>query len=362
MRTVDRYLLRELALPFAAGVFGFLLIFVGALLFTLLDLVVKSGTPFLLLAKLVALKVPYLMVHVLPYATLFAICLAVNRMARESEITAMRVAGVSLRRLMAPLALAALCVSLLSLFLSEKVSPATNHEAMRIYRLALLGPARPDLKQDVFFSAQGYTFYVRQVEKGSDGRFLLTDVMMYEGPAHGERFPVLTTARRATAEANATTWVLTEGVQIRLDASGFSSQEWAFKRMTLDLEKGIEQYWADQKMPDEMSSAELRKQIDLFGKGGIDVASLKVDYLSKLAFPFACLVLTLLSMPLTVHFSRGGPSMGFLVVVGLFFLYYNAYFLTKMLGSAGILPPLLAAWGPNVVFGALGLALLRREE
>lgn len=361
MRTLDRYLLRELALPFLAGLGGFLLIFIGTFLFTILDLLVRK-VPVALLAKLVLYRVPFLVVHVLPYATLFAVCLAMSRLVREGEVTAIRMSGTSLVRVVWPLALAGLAVSLVSLLLSEGVSPVTNHVSMGIYRQLLLGPTRPDLRQDVFFRAQDYTFYVRRVERSSEGRYVLTDVMVYEPRPERRRFPALTTARSATADGSGLRWRLRDGARIELGADGFSSREWTFDELTLDLQSGIEDYLAEQKTPEEMSAGELRRQIELFGKGGIEVSSLKVDYQAKLAFPFACLVLTLLSVPLTVHFSRGGPSMGFLVVIGLFFLYYNTYFLAKVLGSSGLVAPALAAWGPNVVFGALGLALLRREE
>ena len=358
MTILDRYLARELIIPFLAGIAGFVTMMIPTILFGMLDLISSRDVPFGVVAKAVMLRLPGLMVWAPPIATLFGVSLAVSRLTRDNEVSAIRMAGVPLRRLMVPLLAAGAAASFASLFLNEVVSPWTNRRFMRAWREIVTSQNVPDVQQDVFFSSEGYYFYVRKVEKSGENEFRLRDVMVYEPRSSG--FPVFTTAR--AAESTGTVWVLRDGFQVYFDAQGRSQAEVPFKEMTLNLQRTPEDMYLSQRLPEEMSAPELRRQIDLYRRSGISVGSLEVEYQFKFAIPFACIVLALVGMPLAVHFSRFGGFAGLLIGIAISFFYWNAYFLGQKLGAGGRVPPLLAAWGPNLAFSLLGVLLLWREE
>jgi len=111
-----------------------------------------------------------------------------------------------------------------------------------------------------------------------------------------------------------------------------------------------------------MSARELGQQIATFNKSGIDVRGMKLDYHFKFSLPFACLIVAVLAAPLAIKFSRAGGFMGLLLAFILAFLYQVLMAWSRVLGQAGFLPPVMAAWSQNFIFAGLGILLLWREE
>ena len=85
-----------------------------------------------------------------------------------------------------------------------------------------------------------------------------------------------------------------------------------------------------------------------------------VDILSRMAQPFMSIVAVLLGMPFGFHTARKGVFAGILVCLGTFFTYYGLFITGVLLGKNGSLPPLVASWGPNLLFFFIGLILFQR--
>jgi lipopolysaccharide export LptBFGC system permease protein LptF len=79
------------------------------------------------------------------------------------------------------------------------------------------------------------------------------------------------------------------------------------------------------------------------------------------ALPFSCLVMVLLATPLAMHFSRRGAGGGIFLAVCLSALMILSGTVCTAFGEAGMLPPMLAAWLPNLVFAAIGAYLFQRR-
>jgi hypothetical protein len=71
MRILDRYVLRELLPPFVLGLGGFLVILVGDILYTLAEYIVSGRVTFEVVVRLLAYKMPAIMVITFPVSTLF---------------------------------------------------------------------------------------------------------------------------------------------------------------------------------------------------------------------------------------------------------------------------------------------------
>src|SRR5579884_3641361 len=123
MRHLDRYIVGEMVLPFLTGVFAVIMMLVGNTLFALVDLILKNNIPVLMVSRLVVYNIPTLVVLTLPVGVALAAALAVNRLARDSEITAIRMAGVPLVRIFLPIFISGFLVSVLSFWLGERVVP-----------------------------------------------------------------------------------------------------------------------------------------------------------------------------------------------------------------------------------------------
>ncbi len=79
------------------------------------------------------------------------------------------------------------------------------------------------------------------------------------------------------------------------------------------------------------------------------------------ALPFTCLITVLLATPLAVHFSRRGAGGGIFLAVALSASMLLTSTIILAFGESGHLPPMFAAWLPNIVFASIGIYLYRRR-
>jgi len=114
------------------------------------------------------------------------------------------------------------------------------------------------------------------------------------------------------------------------------------------------------KEPNErfMGYSELRTYTDKLQAGGFAILEQQVALARKLAFPFVTLIMTLLAVPFASTIGRSGAMGGVGVGIALAISYWTLISIFAALGAGGALPPLLAAWAPNLLFGAAALYLL----
>lgn len=356
MRILDRYLLAEFAAPFAFAVGAFTLILTSGVLFELADLLLVKRVAAGTVGSLLFYRLPAVVALTLPIGVLFGVMLSVGRFARENELAAMRSAGRSFTRSVAPLLILALLLSSLTYLLNEKVVPATNHAYQTMVReIVLEDPAAP-VDENVFFRAgEDRYLYVGRVDRAAHQ---VWNVLVYQSRPQG--FPVLTSAPRGTYREGE--WRLFDGVTRELDERGFVTRETAFAEMVYRLPSVDRYLLANQKTPEEMSRSELAETISLFAQAGVDLRELRVEYAMKLSLPFAGLVLALFGAPLSAMGRRPGQRAGSAAALAVLFGYYVVTSLSRSLGINGVLPATLAAWLANGLFAGLGAWLVWRAE
>jgi lipopolysaccharide export LptBFGC system permease protein LptF len=107
-----------------------------------------------------------------------------------------------------------------------------------------------------------------------------------------------------------------------------------------------------------MSIAELREQIDTLRNSGYDITKLRVGYFRKFAQAVAPLVMVLLGLPFAFRVGRRGSLYGIGVALLLVLVYWATFAVSNALGLETLLPPAVAAWAPNALYGLLGIYLL----
>lgn len=359
MKILDKYVLKEMIYPFLVSIFAFVVLLVGRVIFDNLEFIIEKRVPFSLVIRLIVYQMPWVIGIVLPLATLFATALAVNRLARDSEITAIRIAGTPIRRIFLPIFVVGIAASLLTLWLGESVTPWANREAQRTVRYIWGLQSVPPIKENVFFESEGYYFYVQKVDRYGLNQVMLRNIMIYEPASRGE-FPMIITAKWAKNEKNI--WSLHDGIQHKIGPDGFTQYEMKFPEMQLNLKRAVSDLWESQRTSDEMGFREMQKQIDVFKGSGREVSRMKVDLHFKLSLPLSCFIFALCAAPLGLKLSRTGSYSGILLGIIIMFLYQNNIWLGKYLGMGGIVPPFIAGWSQNIVFGLVGLYFLIREE
>ena len=101
-----------------------------------------------------------------------------------------------------------------------------------------------------------------------------------------------------------------------------------------------------------MNVRELDSYVNELRQSGFDVVQLVVDLHRKISFPFVTLILTLIAVPFAVTMGPRGALYGIGVGIALACSYWVVMSVFGAIGSAGMLAPILAAWAPNLLFGA----------
>ena len=91
---------------------------------------------------------------------------------------------------------------------------------------------------------------------------------------------------------------------------------------------------------------------------GVDVVRLRVQLHRKLSFPLVSVVMILLGIPFAFVVGRRGALYGIGLSIVIAIVYWTVLSVFEALGSNALLPPPLAAWAPNLLFGAAGLYLM----
>ena len=356
MRTIDRYLLGEMLWPFLGGLLTFVVLITGHMLFLAIGVIVDHHVPLSGVLRYLAYQVPGAAVMALPVASLLASALALNRLAADHEIVALRAGGAGLSRLMAPAAMLGAMATLLSVWLNGELAPRSRQAAQGLLRDIVLQQRALVFKPQHFVdSGRGLQFYAETVDGARDSlgnlyAFLVQPqappVLYWAETAHFVDAAVEATQSRAY-------FLTTGGNLTTLEAEG----------LTMDLT----QVRAGPSLPSDALASQTLGQLRqrLRGPSGagqpVDRQT-SLELHCRLAMAGACLVFALLAGPVALQFGRGQSLVGVLATILVVFVYYVIMIWLRMLGAAGYLPVPVAAYGQDVVLGAAAMVAIWRQR
>jgi lipopolysaccharide export system permease protein len=360
MRLISRYLLKELVAPFfmALGLISFLLLMNKLL--TLVDLVLKHGVPLLSVAKLIAYVLPATFAITVPMSLLVAVLIALGRLAGDLELVALRAGGVSLARLLGPLVLMGLVLSLGMLAFNETVLPRANLSYKVLFYDIVSKRSNVALQERTYVKDfEGLIIYVGS--KDDSGKLLRDVTILKPGAAFTEPLQwIKARTGRLVSE--------TEGFKVYLDlfdgsvhALGGKAGEdltqilFGQSRVDLDIGGALRQLQGGGRQPEEMSMREIARELPPAPDGRR--SHWQTELHKKAAIPFACLAFVLVAFPLGTLTRRGGRLLGFSFAIGLIFAYYLLLSVGQTYGDSGKLPAMLAMWMPNLAMLALAAVL-----
>ena len=353
----DRYILSEMVGPFLVSLGGLLLFILLNLILSLSDLMVDRGVGIAALIHLLVLKLPSLLVLALPVSGLFATFLGLGRLVHDREVIAFEAAGISLRRILLPILLAATLVAGADFALYNWAVPSSEHLYQQTLRGIIFRGGVPHVRANTFFKGEeGEFFYVRSYDEKTG---VLNEVLVYD--VTGKLFPqaksAVTILTAETGEWKGSSWVLDQGKVYGYDHDGTLTYTGSFS--TLEIAAG--QIGADflfgSRTPSEMRIGELRTQIALLRKSGAVVDDLIVECNLKVAMPFATLVFVLFGGAASLIFGWRSRAVGVVISFLLVGLFQGTLLWTQTLGRRGIISPPLGAWLPDILFGVIGIAL-----
>ncbi len=384
MKIVDRYVLRELAVPFLLGIGVFTSILLIVRILKLVEMVVNRGVPFLEMLKLFSYILPAFLEVTLPMALLLAILVAFGRMSADSEIIALRASGFSLYRLLLPVGAFAIGAAVITFFLSVYARPWGNGLLRTgiydIVKARASAGIKPKIFNDEF---AGLVIYVDRIESRADRLYgiLVSDQRDSDkrtaAPEDGGAVGIggmdtagdvnTVYAKSGTIyprpDEQFITLRLYDGGIYSIANRGEGFENTTFNQMdiNLDLSTALADLRSREKDVSELGFAELNRAIAEKHAAGEPSFAERVEWHRKIAIPIACLVFAAIGVPLGIQPTRSVHSRGFSVSLVLIFLYYLLLTLGQNLGERGALPPVIAVWIPNVVLTSVAAYLLSRS-
>jgi LPS export ABC transporter permease LptF/LPS export ABC transporter permease LptG len=354
---LDRYVMRKYTGILALVFLSLLLISFIVTFFERIDKIYENRKPLSLLFQFMIMKTPEFTTYVLPIAALTTALLTIGFLTKFNEVTAMKACGISVYRLVVPVVVLAVLLGVASLFVQERLLPPANRKAEEIWnritdapvqnvgsvsRRWVLGRSKSRIYHFAYFDPRSAVFSGLSVYDLDLARWTL--------------------AKRTSADKA----VLKQGT---LYLSKSWERDFSDERSVGYVEKreatlsGVEDeafFLKEWKEPSQMNARELRAYIREIADLDFEVGRFKVDLAAKVAFPFVCLVMTLLGLPFAFTMGKRGTLVGIGTSIVIAMVFWGAIGIFRSLGYVAILPPFLAAWGPNLIFSLAGLYLLFR--
>lgn len=361
---VNRYIFRELLPPFAINVVFFTIVFLMAQMLKITDLIVNYSVGLGAVLKILLFSAPNFLVYVIPMSIMLAVLLTFLRMSGDNEIIAMKTGGISLYRVLPPVFMFCLCGFLLAFFMSAYGAPIGKH-AIKLHTFKILSNNLDiGLKERTFNdSFKDVMLYVNKIDLKSK---LLIDVFIEDQREKDIVTTVVAPRGRLFAEAGNLIYHLRlfNGTinQVSLEKRSAHSISFDTYDVRLDLKAAMAEAAVEpEKSWKEMPLGELHRYITKIvpgdGQGDSDSKSL-LKYHKIISLPFACFFLGLLAVPLGVQSKSAQRSMGLILGLFFFLIYYLLLSAGHIAGESGRLPPPVAMWLPNIVMGILGFLLL----
>lgn len=353
MRILDRYLLREFSSYLALGLFGFVAILLVVEMFQRIDVFLDEHTAPLLVARYMAYQAPEKIVQILPVAVLLATFLALGQLNKFGELAAMRSAGLSLMRILAPVFAFAVALTIGVFAFNEFVVPAANQARDRTLRQDIEGVRHEEQTEraDVTYLGEGGRIFLMRL-------YLIRERRMHEVSL--QEFRANQLYRRIDAAEGSWDgghWVFTSGIVRTFDEGAESARP--FDRMTVTgIRERPEDFAREERSPAQMSWAELRRYVMRLRASGARVAGHLVDLHLKLALPLVNLIVVMIGGAVATRLRSQSAALGFGLSIAIAIAYYAFVRLGQAFGHTGGLPPYVAAWSGNAVFGLVGAWML----
>jgi len=360
---LSRYVCRHFLVYFCAGLAACAALLLLVELFDRIDQFIGRQVLWIDAAHYLALKLPWMVYQMVPAACLLASVLTFSTLNKHHETVAMRAHGISPLRLTRPLLLLGGVACLGLLVAQEYLLPYTNQGYNLIWRTRIqrvkTDPSLGVFKKGQIWYASAQRIWSAQLSVPLEQRLL--GVTIYTLDAHG-----VIRQRYDAAEAHSAGqgWTLLRGTRRAFDADGlFAGPPEAFTEQRVAFPERFEEISALRKLSEEMGLRETLAHARELRRQGVADPTYLVEFHGKLAYAALCILMAGFGMPLALRMNRsGGTTLALSLTLFCGFAYVMLHNLILALGYNGRLPPALAAWAANGLFGCGGGYLAARLQ
>lgn len=346
-RIIDRYLINEVLSPFVLGLLAFTTIVFSGRLLLITRMILVKGIGFKEILESALFLFPYLLVFTLPMAATVGIILAFMRLSVDHEMTALKTAGLSYSRLLAPILAFSLAVALLTLFLTTYGSPWGQKSTRELLTEVVKKRADLGLQEQTFNTDfKDLMLFVNRVlpQGGKLQGVFINDLREADNP---QTIYAKNGQIRYDPAQGSMILRLSEGLVIRWGPELGNLQTVEFKTYELPLQLFGSQEQVSER---ELSMRQLEEGIKTEPPGSKRYVRLVVELHQRLALPLGAFLLCLLAIPLGLSPRVHGRTWGLVVGLLTFLIYYIVFTASWRLAFSGTLNPSLAPYLADVLF------------
>ena len=350
---LDDYVLRDFGVNLALVLVTFLILLLVFTMFELLGDILRNQVSPIVVGEYLLTVSPYFLYNVAPLSVLLAVLITLGWMQRSNEVTAIKATGISIYRIIAPVLVASACLAAGLFFFDQTYLPHANKRQDALRNQIKGKPAQTYLNPDrKWIFGQHSDIYYYQLFDSERDQFGRLSVFQFD--PHTFQMTRRMYATRAHWEDTLQRWVCTQG-WVR-DLRGAAIEDYhSFDVTTFPWFSEPPTYFKKEvKQSSEMSYQELRRYIRDLQQSGFDVVRLRVQLEKKFAYPAIALVMAVLAVPFSLSAGRRSTVTGVAIAVGIAVVYWTVSGLLEAMGNISQLPPVLAAWSPDLIFGLLG--------
>jgi LPS export ABC transporter permease LptG len=356
---LDDYVLRDFTLYLTMIVAAFLMLLLVFTLFELLGDILRNQVSPLTVGEYLLNVVPYFLYNTTPLSMLLAVLVTFGLLQRSNEITAIKATGISLYRIVVPVLIVSTLVAGV-LFLSDQIYlPYTNKRQDALRNRIKGKPAQTYLRPDRkwIFGQHSDIYYYQFFDPDRD---VFGGVSVFQFDPHTFQITHRITADRARWSESMGRWVYEQGWERSLSGSAIESYRKFDVATYPELAEAPAYFKKEIKQSSEMSYEELRRYIHDLQQSGFDVVRLRVQLQKKIAYPLITLVMAILAIPFALSAGKRSAVAGVATAIGIGVVYWTISGLFEAMGNLSQLPPAVAAWSPDLVFGFIGGYLILR--
>jgi lipopolysaccharide export system permease protein len=305
--------------------------------------------------RYVGLRLPQIIARFLPFSVLLGTILTLITLNQNSEVVAMKAAGMSAHQVLAPLFLAALLVAGISFAFNERIVARANAALTAWQKIEYAEvPPETGIRINVW-TRDGDDLINAGEVRGRGASVTLSDVAIYERN-RGILTSVLRAPKAVVADGG---WQLTE-------ARRFVVRSGVVEKLgTVSAAPGVtpDQFTLANIDPDALPFLELRSAIAELKAAGRPTAALEAVLWHKISGPLSAVLMPLLGAVAAFGLARSGKLFVRAIIgMALGFAYFVADNFALAMGDLGAYTPFLAAWGPFLLFLLIGEMILVRTE
>lgn len=356
-RILDRYILKELLIPFLFGIFILTFLILIHQLLRLMELVIDKGVDLLSVGQIFLILLPSFFLLTIPMAVLMASVMTFNRLSYDNEIIALKSVGVGFYRFLRPVFVFSVVAALLTLFMGMIAQPWGGGSFKSLAMKILKKRASVGIEEGKFNGTfTDIMIYVESMPTFTE----MEGVFIYD--ARDQSAPKVIIAKKGILlndpGTGAIEFHLLDG---SLHARGKDDSD--YQRVvfaTYDLRLDLGSVLQGGNTPLETPTyQEIKKSVE--ASGGSDIRALRLlsEFYKNFSFSLASLVFGVIGVPLGIISGRTGRLGGFTAGIGLITLYYLLNTLGDYLITIRLAAPFLAVWVPHLALIPLTFYLIR---